>query len=133
MSTQPNRWKTAFIILAVVAVCAVGYLALQLFDQSATLSMLRDGFGRREAALSVLRKSIPDMVRAGRPSQQDVLAILQKHGQGAPITSTASTIEMDLMRFQFAADGSLDGIEQTDDYGFRASDTPTNRPTIPER
>lgn len=133
MNTQPNRWKTAFIILAVVSVCVVGYLAVKLLDESATLSMLRDGFRRREAALSVLRKSIPDMQRAGRPSQQEVLAILQKHSQGAPITSTASTIEMDLMRFRFAADGSLDRIEQTDDYGFRASDPPTNRPTIPER
>lgn len=132
MSTQTNRWKIAFIVLAVAAVCTIGYLALQLFDQSATLSMLRDGFGRREAALSVLRKSIPDMLRAGRPSQQDMLAILQKHNQGAPITSSASAIEMDLVRFRFAPDGSLDRIEQTDDYGFPASSTPTNRPTIPE-
>jgi hypothetical protein len=133
MSTQPNRWKSAFIVLVVGAVCVIGYLALRLFDQSATLGMLRDGFERREAAISVLRKSLPDLLRAGRPSQQDTLAILQKHSQGVPITSTASTIEMDLMRFRFAADGSLDRIEQTDDYGFRASDTPTNRPTIPER
>lgn len=133
MNTQPNRWKTAFIALAIAAVCATGYLALQLFDRSATLGMLRDGFGRREAALSVLRKSIPDMLRAGRPSQQDILAILQKNNQRAPITSSASAIEMDLMRFRFAPDGSLDRIEQTDGYGFRASDTPTNRPTIPER
>lgn len=133
MSTQPNRWKSAFIVLAVAAVCVIGYLALRLFDQSATLGMLRDGFERREAALSVLRKSIPDLLRAGRPSQQDMLAILQKHNQGAPITSSASAIEMDLMRFRFAPDGSLDRIEQTDDYGFRASDTPTNRPTISER
>src|SRR6267378_1132131 len=115
MSTQPNRWKNAFIVLAVAALCTIGCLALQLFDQSGTLSMLRDGFGRREAALSVLRKSIPDMLRAGRPSQQDMLAILQKHNQGAPITSSASAIELDLMRFCFAPDGSLDRIEQTDD------------------
>lgn len=133
MSTPPNRWKIAFFVLAIVSVCTIGYLALQLFDQSATLSMLRDGFGRREAALSVLRKSIPDMVRAARLSQQEMLAILQKHNQGAPITSNGSAIEMDLMRFSFAPDGSLDQIEQTDDYGFRASDTPLNRPTIPER
>lgn len=133
MSTQPNRWKIAFLMLAIVAVCAIAYLSLRLFDQSATLSMVSDGCDRREAALSVLCKSIPDMLRAGRPSQQDMLAILQKHNQGAPITSSASAIEMDLMRFRFAPDGSLDRIEQTDDYGFRASDTPTNRPTIPER
>jgi hypothetical protein len=133
MSTHPNRWKIAFIVLAIASVCTIGCLALQLFDQSATLSMLRDGFGRRETALSVLRKSIPDMLRAGRPSQQDMLAILQKHNQGAPIALSALAIEMDLMRFRFAPDGSLDLIEQTDDYGFRAGDTPTNRPTIPER
>jgi hypothetical protein len=133
MSTPPNRWKIAFVVLAIAAVCTIGYLVLQLFDQSATLGMLRDGFGRREAALSVLRKSIPDLLRAGHPSQQDTLAILQKHDQGAPITSSASAIEMDLMRFRFAPDSSLDRIEQTDDYGFRASGTPANRPTIPER
>lgn len=133
MSTQSNRWKIAFIVLAIASVFTIGYLALQLFDQSATLSMLRDGFGRREAALSVLRRSIPDLLRASHPSQQDMLAILQKHNQGAPITSSASAIAMDLMRFQFAPDGSLDSIEQTDDYGFRASDTPTNRPTMPGR
>jgi hypothetical protein len=133
MSTQPNRWKIAFIMLAIAAICTTGYLALQLFDQSATLGLLRDGFGRREAALSVLRKSIPELLRAGRLSQQDTLAILQKHNQGAPITSSASAIEIDLMRFCFAPDGSLDRIERTDDYGFPASATPTNRPTIPER
>jgi len=133
MSRPPNRWKIAFIVLAIIAVCTIGYLALQLFDQSATLGMLRDGFGRREAALSVLRKSIPDLLRAGRPSQKDMLAILQKHNQGAPVTSSASTIEIDLMRFCFAPDGSLDRIERTDDYGFPPSATPTNRPTIPER
>jgi hypothetical protein len=133
MNTQPNRWKIAAIVLAIAAVCMIGCLALQLFDQSATLSMVSDGFERREHALSVLRKSIPDMLRAGRPSQQDMLAILQKHNQGAPITSSASAIEMDLMRFCFSADGSLDRIEPTDDYGFSAGSTPTNRPTIPER
>lgn len=133
MSTSPNRWKIAFVILAIVAVCAIGYLALRLFDQSATLGMLSDGITRREAALSVLRKSIPDMLRAGRPSQRDMLAILQKHNQGAPITSSASAIEMDLMSFRFAPDGSLDRIEQTDDYGFPDGSAPTNRPTISER
>jgi hypothetical protein len=133
MNTQPNRWKTAFIILALVALCVVGYLALLLFDQSATLGLLRDGFQRHEAALSVLRKSIPDMLRAGRPSQQEMLAILRKHNEGASITSSTSAIEMDLLKFRFAPDGSLDRIEQTDDYGFRASDKPTNRPTIPDR
>src|SRR3954470_18150372 len=130
MSTSPNRWKIAFVILAIASVCTIGYLALQLFDQSATLGMLRDGFTRREAALSVLRKSIPDMLRAGRPSQQDMLAILQKHNQGAPITSSPSAIEMDLIRFRFTTDGSLERIEQTDDYGFPASSMPTNRSTI---
>jgi hypothetical protein len=133
MSTQSNHWKTAFIVLAGVTVVVIGYLALQLFDQSATLSGLRDGFDRREAALSVLRKSLPDLLRTDHPSQQDTLAILQKYNQGAPITSRASSIEMDLMRFQFAPDGSLDRIEQTDDYGFPAGSTPTNRPTIPDR
>jgi hypothetical protein len=133
MSTPPNPWKTAFIILAVVALCAVAYLALRLFGQSATLDQLRDGFTRREAALSMLRKSLPDLLRSGHPSQQEILAILQKHNQGAPMTSSASAIEMDLLRFRFAPDGSLDRIEQTDDYGFRASDTPANRPTIPDR
>jgi len=133
MSTSSNRWKTAFIVLAIASSCTMSYLALRLSDQSDTLRMLRDGFGRREAALAVLRNSIPDMLRAGHPTQQDMLAILQKHNHGAPVTSSASAIEMDLMRFCFAPDGSLDRIEQTDDYGFRASDTPTNRPTIPER
>jgi hypothetical protein len=133
MSTQPNHWKIAFIVLAIASVCTIGYLGLQLLDQSATLGMLRDGFERREAALSVLRKSIPDMLRASRPSQQDMLAIFQKHNQGAPITSSASAIEMDLMRLRFAPDGSLDRIERTDGYGFPASATPTNRPSIPER
>ena len=121
------------MVLAMAAVCTIGYLAFQLFDQSATLGMLRDGFGRREAALSVLRRSIPDMLRAGRPSQQDMLVILQKHNQGTPISSSASAIEMDLMKFSFASDGSLDRIEQTEDYGFPARSTPTNRPIIPER
>jgi hypothetical protein len=133
MSTQPNRWKSAFMVLAVAAVCVIGYLALWLFDQSATLGMLRDGFERRDAALSVLRKSLPDLLRAGHPSQHVILAVLQKQSQGAPITSSASAIEMDLLRFHFAPDGSLDRIEQTDSYGFRASDMPTNRPTIPDR
>jgi hypothetical protein len=134
MSIQPNRWKIAFFVLAVAAVCTIGYLALQLFDQSATLSLVSDGFERRESALSLIRKSVPDLLRlSGRPSQKDVLVILQKHNQGAPITSSASAIEIDLMRFCFAPDGSLDRIERTDDYGFPASGTPTNRPTIPER
>jgi hypothetical protein len=134
MSTQPNRWKIGFIVLAIVAICVIGYLALQLFDQSATLSMVSDGLERRERALSVLRKSIPDLLRlSGRPSQKDVLVVLEKHNQGAPITSSASAIELDLMRFRFAPDGSLERIEATDDYGFPASATPTNRPIIPER
>ena len=121
-------------MLAVAAVCMIGYLALRLFDQSVTLNMVSDGFDRRDRALSLLRKSVPDLLRLpGRLSQKDVLAILQKHNQGAPITSSASAIEIDLMRFSFSPDGSLDRIEQTDDYGFRASDTPMNRPTIPER
>jgi hypothetical protein len=133
MSTPRNRWKSAFIVLTVAAVCTIGYMALQLFDQSATLGMLRDGLERREAALSTLRKSLPDLLRASRPSQEDMVVIIKRHNQGAPITSSASVIEMDLMRFCFAPDGSLDRIERTDDYGFRPSDTPTNRPTIPER
>jgi hypothetical protein len=53
-----------------------------------------------------------------------MLTILQKHNQGAPITSSASVIEMDLMRFRFAPDGSLERIERTDDYGFPAGSTP---------
>jgi hypothetical protein len=129
---QPNRWKTAFAILGIVAFYAIARMALKLEDQSATLSMVRDGFERRENALSVLRKSMPDLLRlSGHASQSDVLAILQKHNQGAPIVSGPSFIEMDQMRFCFASDGSFARIEKTDDYGTRASDIPTNRPTIP--
>jgi hypothetical protein len=130
MNTSQNHWKLGFVVLAVVAGGLIGYLVLQLLDQSMTLGMLRDGFRRREDALTLLRKSIPDMVRANHPSQQETLAIIQKHNHGAPVVSRPSTIEMDQMRFCFAADGSLDRIEQTDDYGTRATDTPTNRPTI---
>jgi hypothetical protein len=133
MSTQPNRWKNAFGVLAVAAIGVTSYLWFQFLDQSDTLRMCRDGFERREAALAVLRKSVPDMLRAGHPSQETVLAILQKHNHGAPITSSASAIEMDLMRFRFAPDGSLDRIEPTDDYGFSADVPPTNRPVVPER
>jgi len=131
MGTQPNRWKAAFIILAVVSFCLFCYLAIKLISQSMTLSMLHDEYGRREAALSMLRKSIPDMLRTSNPSKQDILAILQKHNHGAPIFLKKSALEMDLMRFQFAADGSLHRIEQTDDYGFDPSDM--DRPPIPER
>ena len=130
MNKPPNRWKIGFIVLAVVAGCVIGYLTIQLLDQSMTLAMLRDGFQRREDALALLRKSIPDMLRVNHPSQQNLLAIIQKHNHGAPVVSSQSTIEIDQMRFCFAADGSLDRIEQTDDYGTRATDTPTNRPTI---
>ena len=132
MKAQQNRWKIAFVILAAVSFCVIGFLALQLFDQSATLSMVSDGYKRRETTLSVLRKSIPELLRfSGHASQGDILVILQKHSPGTPIASGQLMIEMDQMRFCFASDGSLDRIEHTDDYGTRAGDIPTNRPTVP--
>lgn len=130
MNRPPNPWKIGFVILAVVAGGVIGYMALQILEQSATIGPLRDGFRRREDALAVLRKSIPDMLRAGHPTQQEILAIIQKHNHDAPIVSSQSAIEIDQMRFCFAADGSLDRIEQTDDYGTLATDIPTNRAAI---
>jgi stalled ribosome rescue protein Dom34 len=131
MSTNPNKWKIAFVVLAVAAFCVVAYLAIQLFDQSATLGMVSDAFQRREDALSLLRRSIPDMLRTDHLSQQDIFTILKKHNQGKPIVTGPGFIEMDQMRFCFATNGTLERVEKTDDYGTRASDTPTNRPAIP--
>jgi hypothetical protein len=131
MTTQPNRWKIAFAVLAIAALCTIGYMAIQLFDQSATLSMLRDHSTRTKAALSALRTAMPAALQiSGRVSQNDILTILQKQNPGAQIVSGQSTIEMDEIRFCFAPDGSLNRIEQTDDYGTSASDSPSNRPTI---
>lgn len=74
---------------------------------------------------------MPEMLRiSGRVSQGEMLAILQKHASGVQIVSGPSGIEMDQIRFRFAADGSLDRIERTDDYGTKASDVATNRPAI---
>ena len=127
----PNRWKIAFVVLLIGEFCAIGYLAVSLFDQSATLNMLRDHDKRIEAALSTLRTTMPAALRiSGRVSQKDIFAILQKHYPAAHVVSGTSTIEMDEIRFCFASDGSLDRIERTDDYGTSVSDSPTNRDTI---
>jgi hypothetical protein len=131
MKTPPNRLKIAFVVLVISEFCTIGYFAIQLFDQSATLDMLRDHDKRIEAALSTLRTAMPEALRiSGRASQNDILTILQKHYPTARIVSRPSTIEMDEIRFCFALDGSLDRIERTDDYGTSASDSPTNRDTI---
>lgn len=131
MTKQPNRWKTAFVILAVVALVTIGWLTIRLLDQSATLSMVDDHCGRVEEALAVLRTAMPAALHSsGRVSQADVLSILQKQNPSAHKVSGASKIEMDQIRFCFAPDGSLDRIEQTDDYGTSASDSPTNRDTV---
>jgi len=136
MNTPPNRWKIAFAVIAnvfavvvVVTFCIIVYMGLQLFDQSATLD--RDHDRRIEAALSVLRSAMPEAMRIpGKPSKNDIFAILKKHYPSAHIVSSSSTIEMDEIRFCFSQDGSLDRIEETDDYGTRDSDSPTNRDTI---
>jgi hypothetical protein len=131
MTTYLNRWKIAFFVLAFVAFITIGYLALSLFDQSMTLSLVDEHCGRVDTALSVFRAAMPAALHSsGRVSQADLLAILQKQNPSAPIVSGASKIEMDQIRFCFAPDGSLDRIEQTDDYGTRASDSPTNRDTV---
>jgi len=131
MNTQPNRWKIAFVALAVVGLITISCLVMRLFDQSMTLSMVDDHCGRVEAALSVLRGAMPAALHgSGRVSQADTLAILQKQNPSANIISEPSKIEMDQIRFCFASDGSLDRIEQTDDYGTKVSDSPTNRDTV---
>lgn len=131
MTTQPNCWKTGFVVLAVVGLITIGFLVIRLVDQSMTLSMVDDHCGRVEEALSALRTAMPTALHSsGRVSQADMLAILQKQNPGAHIVSGAAKIEMDQIRFCFAPDGSLDRIEQTDDYGTTASDSPTNRDTV---
>jgi hypothetical protein len=125
VTTQANRWKTAFFILLLGALCAIGYLALQLFDQSATLSLIRDHSQRMDAALSVLCAALPDASQSRIAlSQEALLAILRKRNPGVRFTVNQSVIEMDQIRFCFAADGSLDRIERTDDYGTRAAEVP---------
>lgn len=93
--------------------------------------MMSDGFQRREAALSVLRKSIPELLELPQPaSQTNILAVLQKHNLGAPVVSGQMTIEMDQMRFCFTTNGLIERIEETDDYGTSASDVASNRPAF---
>jgi hypothetical protein len=131
MTTQPKCWRNAFFLLAVVAICLIGYLTLRLLDQSATLDYLRDGYQRGENALSVLRTTMPEALQGSKHDSQDgILAILRKNNPGSPIVVGKSTIDMDQIRFCFASDGSLERIDQTDDYGTLASDQPTNRDVI---
>jgi hypothetical protein len=131
MTTQPNRWKIAFVALAVVAFITIGFLSMRLFDQSMTLNLVSDHCNRVEAALSVLRSAMPATPQTtGRVSRAGILAILQKQNPNSHIVSAPSKIEMDQIRFSFASDGSLDRIDQTDDYGTKASDSPTNREAI---
>jgi hypothetical protein len=131
MNIELDRWKLAFAMLAVGSICAIGYLGIHLFDNSATLGMLRDHDQRTEAALSVLRAAMPEAWRmSGRSSQSEMLAILQKQNPAARIVTNPTTIEMDQIRFCFSSNGLLDRIERTDDYGTTDGDLPSNRPAI---
>lgn len=133
MSTHLNRWKIAFVALTIVASCTILFLAARPFGMSAELDMLRDGYSRRDRALAILRRSIPELLQTNRFTQKDIFEKLQRHNQGAQIVVKPSVIELDQMRFCFAPDGALERIEKTDDYGTRASDVPANRPAVPER
>ncbi len=128
-----NGWKVAFVVWAVVSCVLIGTMALRGLSDSSDIAMLRDGFGRREAALSLLRRSLPDLLRLpGHPTQSDILGVLQRHNQGVEIVPTGSTLEMDVMRFVFEPGGPLERIERTDEYGFPANRRLTNRPAIPK-
>jgi hypothetical protein len=125
-----NRWKIAFFGLLVAAVCGLGCAALMLADRAATLDTLRDSYERRQKALTVLRGLTPEIsAMQHRATRDEIAAILSKQNPGIPIASGGSTLEIDELRFHFDANGALDRIEQTDDYGTRAMDTPGHRDT----
>ena len=133
MTKPPNRWKTSFIILAIVTLLTIGYIALNLLDDSATLDMIRDHDNRVETALAVLRHAMPAALQICWPvSQSDVLFMLQKQNPNIAIVSSPTKIELDEIRLRFSTNNTLERIEQTDDYGLSATNAVAGRDALKE-
>ncbi len=131
MSAFSNRWKVGFFALLLCSLLGLGWLGLKLLDDSATLSGLRDHSRRSDHALGVLAASFPEIVtNRATLTPQSLAAVLRRHAAGSPVTEGPSSVEIDQLRLDFAADGSLSRVERTDDYGTRGSDAPTNRPSV---
>ncbi len=131
MKPPPDRWKTAFFSLLFCSLLIIAWLGVRLLDDSATLSGLRDHSRRSDHALSVLAASFPEIItNRATLTRQSLAAALREHTAAARVTEGPSSVEIDQLRFIFAADGSFSKVERTDDYGTRDSDTSTNRPSI---
>ena len=96
-------------MLLAIWIASVGVLGYEIVDQAITMSYGRVWYDDAQHDLAVLKRLTPAV--QGRSQRRTFLELLREQNPKGFIVATDSTVEMDGLVFQFAADGRLTRVK----------------------
>jgi hypothetical protein len=107
-----NPWRSAFVVLLVLSLSAVGFLAYAIVDQGVTLTYQAEAAADANDDLAVALRLLPELRRSDR--RLDVLTMLRRAYPDALISATDSTIGIGQLTFSFGPDDRLIQVHHPD-------------------